>query len=126
MLARRTPLLPKRIDRNLARKPMRRAPRKRIPAAAQRYWDSLPSRCEGCGHWDQEGGNTVIHHILANAPGKQGRRDHMLVVRLCPLCHNMGPRSVHLLGSEAAYQAEWGVDLVAVAVRYRDAWEARQ
>lgn len=104
---------------------MKRTRKKPVPAAAKAYWDSLLRRCEGCGHWDHAGGNTVIHHILAEAPGKRTRRDHMLVVALCPMCHNMGPRSVHMLGSEAAYAASWGVDLVAIAVRNRDDWQAR-
>jgi hypothetical protein len=85
-----------------------------------RYWESLPDICVACGK-----PGTVPHHILAPAPGKRGRRDHMLVVRLDPHCHNIGTYSVHLLGSEAAFLRETGVDLVAIAVRNRDEWEAR-
>lgn len=121
-LSRKTPLTQ---TKPLRRGPMRRKPRPATPEPVKRYWDSLPSRCEGCGHWDHAGELVVVHHILADAPGKVGRRDHMLVVKLCPLCHNMGTNSVHLLGSEAAYAERRGVDLVAVAVRSRDAWVAR-
>lgn len=120
-LSRKTPL---KQRKPLSREPMRRKPRPAVPATVQRYWDSLPSRCEGCGHWDHARELVVIHHILAEAPGKIGRRDDTLVVKLCPLCHNMGTKSVHLLGSEAAFKRETGVDLVAIAVRNRDAWEA--
>lgn len=91
--------------------------RKYVPVAIGRYWNSLPDCCVACG-----APGTVPHHILANAPGKKGRRDDMLIARICPNCHNMGTVSVHLLGSEAAFERETGVDLVAIAVRNRDAW----
>lgn len=83
----------------------------------RRYWDSLPDRCWCCGT-----SGTVIHHILANAPGKQGRRDHLLISKLCPQCHNLGTFSVHLLGSEAEVMECRGVDLVGMAVAKRDEW----
>lgn len=94
----------------------------RLTAAEQRYWDSLTERCEACLTTQ----NLVTHHILANAPGKVGRRDNMLVARLCAHCHNMGTYSVHLLGNEAAFMRETGVDLVGIATRRRDAWLARE
>jgi hypothetical protein len=81
----------------------------------QRYHDWLRAkgRCQaGCA-----AAALVIHHLLASAPGKVSRRDHWFVVLICPRHHNMGTKSVHSLGSEAAFAREWGVDLVAVAVR---------
>lgn len=122
MLARRAPL---RSTKPLNRsKPMRKASRRAVSrgvkpdAEAKRYWDSLADICDGCGKY----GDTIVHHILADAPCKGGRRDHMLVVKLCPNCHNMDSLSVHLLGSEAAFQRVHGVDLVAIAVERRDDW----
>ncbi len=107
----------------LRRSPLKRKAKKAPSAAEKRYWDSLPDVCEAC--WElgvTRMNGLVVHHILASAPGKHGRRDNMLVCRLCPQCHNMGTISVHLLGSEAAFERETGVDLVAIAVRNRDAW----
>lgn len=124
----RKPLLTQ--TKPLRRGPMRRKPCRTQPTAAQkRYHGTLrrdgpegplrPCQC-GCGR----PGDT-IHHILASAPGKVGRRDHWLVVRLNSDCHNGRRTSVHLLGSEEAFLRETGVDLVAIAVRNRDAWEAK-
>jgi hypothetical protein len=101
---------------------MKRAKRKPVTAAVGRFWSSLPPYCQACWELGVTRSETVIHHIMADAPGKVGRRDHMLVVRLCPQCHNMGRVSVHLLGSEAAYERETGVDLVAIAMVNREAW----
>jgi hypothetical protein len=89
------------------------------PTAEQRqFWNSLPAYCQGC-----TGPGECVHHLLADVPGKVGRRDHFYVVRLCHACHNRGTNSVHLLGSEAAYQRVHGTDLVAACVanveRYR-------
>lgn len=105
MLARRAPM---------ARTQMRRTPKKRAPAAVQRYWNALPHGCAVCGD------DAVLHHLLAEAPGKASRRDHWFVVKLCPNHHNMGTHSVHGLGSEAAFERVTGVDLVALAVRNRE------
>lgn len=119
-LARKTPLRAKAWPKRPA-KPMRPKARKVVSrgvkpnAAEQRYWDTLGDLCMACGKH-----GTVVHHILANAPGKAGRRDHFLVVKVCPGCHNMGTNSVHLLGSESAFLAKTGVDLVAIAVANRD------
>lgn len=120
MLYRRAPLVQKApIKRG---KPMRNRGRNRVargidPNADQlEYWNTLPDVCEGCGSTQ----DIVVHHVLANAPGKQGRRDHWLIVKLCPRCHNMGTDSVHLLGSEAKFKLKTGVDLVAIAVSNRD------
>jgi len=76
------------------------------------YWNSLERRCVVCG-----AGDTVIHHILARLPQKVRQRDHRFVVVLCATgCHNFGPDSVHMLGSEAAFQEATGIDLVAIAI----------
>jgi hypothetical protein len=84
----------------------------------ERFWSRLPKLCQvpGC---HQE---AVTHHLMAQAPEKQGRRDHWFVVKLCPGHHNMGDVSVHGLGSEAAFKRETGVDVVGIAVYNRDAW----
>lgn len=74
--------------------------------------------CEGCG-----GRGHHIHHLLASAPGKTGRRDHWFVVLLCAGCHNGRSDSVHLLGSEARFLEVHGVDLVAVAVLRLTEWQ---
>lgn len=123
MLARRTPLQRKPMQ---ARKtPIRKTGKRQVArgikpdADALAYWATLGDLCEGCGAT-----GTVVHHILANAPCKAGRRDHMLVVKLCPGCHNMGTNSVHLLGSEAAFLRVRGVDLVTIAVNNRDEYLA--
>lgn len=119
MLARRTPL--NRTALKARTTPMRKAGKRQVArgvkpdADALAYWSTLGDVCEGCGTC-----GTVVHHILANAPGKAGRRDHMLVVKLCPGCHNMKDNSVHLLGSEAAFLRVRGVDLVTIAVNSRD------
>lgn len=115
MLQRRVPL--KRTGKLNA---VRKVPRtNRMKANArfpskheERYWQSLERRCVACGATQ----DTVIHHILARIPQKQRQRDHRFVVRLCATCHNMGTDSVHLLGSEEAFQHRHGVDLVAIAV----------
>lgn len=88
-------------------------------AEAQRFWDSLPNECQACGGIGQ-----VIHHIMADVPGKQSRRDHFFVVKLCAPCHNMGTYSVHLLGSEAKFQEVTGVDLVNKALLNLGWWSA--
>lgn len=105
----------------MKRSPMKRTRKKPVPAAAKEYWDSLPDTCVAL-----RSPGAVIHHIMADAPGKVGRRDHMLVVKLSPIVHNMGTRSVHMLGSEAAFDRVHGVDLVAIAVRNRDEWLEKQ
>ena len=61
----------------------------------------------------------VIHHLM-KCPGKRRRRDHRFVVPLAPELHNMGPNSVHMLGSEAKFFEVHGIDLAALAVRL---WE---
>jgi hypothetical protein len=86
-------------------------------AEAERFWDNLPNECQGCG-----GIGEVIHHILANVPGKVSRRDHFLVVKLCARCHNMGDNSVHRLGSEAKFLEVTGVDLVSRALINFENW----
>lgn len=64
------------------------------------------------------------HHVM-HAPGKEKRRDHRFVVPLCPV-HHQGDRkdgSVHGLGSEEAFKAHWGVDLVQWSIA---AWFYRE
>lgn len=122
-LKRKTPMARKVIDRARAR--LRKNAPKAVsrgvkPNARQRrYWDSLPLECVACGRETHR----TPHHILADAPGKGSRRDHMLVVRLDPGCHTDNGASVHKLGSEALFFDATGIDLVAIAVRNRDAWE---
>lgn len=110
---------PRRCEGRVQHKRMRPKASADPTAEQKRYWDSLPNRCEGCGATR----DIVVHHLLAPAPGKRGRRDHWFVVKLCALCHNMGTESVHLLGSEAKFLDRRGVDLVAVSIinleRYR-------
>ncbi len=55
------------------------------------------------------------------APGKVRRRDHRFIAPLCG-DHHQGDDGVHGLGSEAAFLARHGVDLVAWCVM---AWELR-
>lgn len=88
-------------------------------AEQQRYWKSLIPQCVVCGDCE-----VVPHHILASCPGKARRRDHWFVVMLCPLHHNMGTNSVHLLGSEALFLKVHGIDLVAIAARNLRRWRA--
>src|SRR3546814_16456686 len=71
-------------------------------------WSSLERRCVVCKSTQ----DTVLHHILARLPQKLRQRDHRFVAILCAAHHNMGDDSVHLLGSEAAFQHRHGVDLV--------------
>ncbi len=85
------------------------------PTAEQaRYHAWLRERgfCEACGI----GHRLVIHHILARAPGKVGRRDHWFVVLICAGDHNERADSVHGLGSEAAFAEKFRIDLVAISV----------
>jgi hypothetical protein len=48
------------------------------------------------------------HHLMV-APGKERRRDHRWVVPLHPSLHNQGAESVHMLGSEAKFEAHHGL-----------------
>lgn len=79
----------------------------------QAYWNALERRCNVCG----SAVDTVIHHILARLPQKIRQRDHRFVAVLCAQHHNMSDCSVHMLGSEAAFEEATGVDLVDIAVR---------
>ena len=115
----RSPLKPKR---DTPRRNEKRIQHKRVkpktteaPDWIKAIWDQIPDACEYCRR-----PGTVVHHILAAAPGKEGRRDHQLVVRLCPGHHNMGTISVHLLGSEEKFRAETGCDLIAAGIRNRE------
>lgn len=122
----RTPLIrkrpsPRRNEGRVAHARMK--PKASAPPTAeqQRYWNSLPASCVACG-----AATEVLHHILSPHPDKKSRRDHWFVVRLCPQCHNMGTRSVHLLGSEEAFRRATGVDLPRVASHNLDAWQSAQ
>lgn len=110
----------------MKRSPMKRTRKKPVPAEVRRYWDTLPDYCQACHKLGVYQPGEHIHHILADAPGKQSRRDHMLVVKLDHGCHNGNRTSVHGLGSEAAFEVLTGVDLVEIAVRNRDEWLAGQ
>ncbi len=118
----RTPLrakrsTPRRNEGRIAHQRMK--PKTVEPTAEQRRfheWLRAKGRCQAFGVCDRSD-CLVIHHLLADAPGKVGRRDHWFVVLICALHHNMGTMSVHGLGSEAAFQRATGVDLVAVAVQ---------
>lgn len=93
------------------------------PTPEQRaFHDSLrglPCQC-GCGRPGE-----AVHHLLSGAPGKVGRRDHDFVVILAHHCHNGGTKSVHGLGSEAAFKREHGADLVTVAVENLRHWRVK-
>lgn len=99
----------------MARKVMRKGrlnPRLAPTAAEQRHMDRV--RAMGCV---VTGTNEVhLHHVM-KCPGKTKRRDHRFVVGLAPELHNMGPQSVHELGSEARFLEVHGYDLAAIAVR---------
>lgn len=121
MLMRRVPLPKKRA---MPRRNGGRVQHGRIKANGRfpdghvkEYWNNLDRRCVVCG-----AGDTVIHHILARLPQKVRQRDHRYVAVLCARHHNMGDTSVHLLGSEAAFQEETGVDLVAIAIENWSNW----
>lgn len=77
-----------------------------------------PCQC-GCGRVGE-----ALHHLLARVPGKGPRRDHWFVVLLSHRCHTFGRDSVHMLGSEAAFEKMHGVDLAAIAVENLRAWRA--
>src|SRR3546814_18037600 len=120
MLQRRTPL--KRTGGLKAKRAGPRTgrmkPNARFPdAKVKAYWSSLERRCVVCKSTQ----DTVLHHILARLPQKLRQRDHRFVAILCAAHHNMGDDSVHLLGSEAAFQHRHGVALVQIAV---DNWGA--
>lgn len=117
------PPLRRKIGLGTSRKPVRarsgRSGSRTLTEAQKRFHAhlrGLPCQC-GCGRPGE-----CTHHILAPAPGKVGRRDHFFCVRLAHHCHNLGTKSVHLLGSEAAFAREHGIDLVAVAVENLRKW----
>lgn len=92
----------------------RMKPKAKAPATAveQRHLERVADGpCLSCGTRQ----NIVLHHIM-KCPGKVRRRDWRFVARLCSMCHNLGNKSVHLLGSEAAFKKEWGVDLAEWAI----------
>lgn len=51
-----------------------------------------------------------LHHVM-KARGKVRRRDHRFVAPLCRE-HHQGDKGVHGLGSEEAFKALYGIDLV--------------
>jgi hypothetical protein len=126
LLKQRKPLAKKRLvpRRNEGRvKQERMKPKHTEPNAEQkRYWDSLVPYCVNCGKPD-----AVIHHIMEDCAGKEYRRDHWFVVRLCAKCHNMDKASVHLNGKrESGFKAIHNCDLVWLANRNLTGWKARQ
>jgi hypothetical protein len=70
--------------------------------------------CIACGR------PAEVHHVM-HAPCKQKRRDHRFAVPLCA-AHHRGKTGVHGLGSEAAFLALWGIDLVGWCI---EAWGQR-
>lgn len=121
MLMRRVPLPRKRA---IPRRSEGRVDHGRVKARGRfpdkhvkEYWSSLERRCVVCG-----AGDTVIHHILARLPQKTRQRDHRYVAVLCASHHNMGDASVHMLGTEAAFQEATGIDLVSIAVDNWSNW----
>ena len=54
-----------------------------------------------------------LHHVL-RADGKETRRDPRFVVPVCP-DHHRGRYGIHGLGSEAAFDDMYGVDLAQQA-----------
>lgn len=85
---------------------------------AYHRWVRARGQCEGCGGI----GVCHVHHLLSDAPGKVGRRDHFFVLSLCSGCHTNNTHSVHGLGSEAAFLAMFRIDLVAIAVARLKGW----
>jgi hypothetical protein len=69
------------------------------------------------------GKSPVVAHHLMKAPGKRCRRDHRWVVPLAPELHNMGPHSVHALGSEAAFEMWHRLIQGALIETARRLWE---
>lgn len=63
----------------------------------------------------------IAHHVM-HMPGKRKRRDDRFVVPLCNDVHHLSEVGVHGLGSEEAFLARWGVDLVEWAT---EAWHFR-
>lgn len=70
---------------------------------------ALPCLVPGCT------ASSVFHHIM-HMLGKIRRRDHRYGANLCPIHHNLGNDSVHLLGGEEAFKLRHGIDLVRYAV----------
>lgn len=123
-LKRKTPLRAKRPTprRDEGRVAHQRTKRKATSKTAEeaRFLELVASLgCLICGK------PASVHHIM-HAPGKQRRRDHRFVAPLCRE-HHQGDSGVHGLGSESAFLALWGVDLVGWAMTawtYRDAPDA--
>lgn len=61
-----------------------------------------------------------VHHVM-KAPGKVRRRDHRFIAPLCA-DHHQGNEGVHGLGSEKAFLARWGIDLMTWCLW---AWDKR-
>lgn len=81
-------------------------------AAEQVYFDRLVRLgCLVCG------GAASIHHVM-KAAGKVRRRDHRFVTPLC-WAHHQGDLGVHGLGSEAAFERMYDIDLAA---RAKELW----
>lgn len=100
-----------------------RAKTRHKPVDAQRHHDRVAALgCLVCR------GKATVHHVTgyADRPGRFSR-DHWLVVPLCPWHHQIqfGPRqSVEALGHQGFFQ-EWGIDLLAEAMRLADETQRR-
>jgi hypothetical protein len=110
----------------LRRTPLRAKPKHR-PVAVQRHHDFVAQHgCLVCR------ADATIHHVTgyADRPGRFSR-DHWLVVPLCPIHHqkvfdplHSAPQSVEALGHQGFFQ-EWGIDLLAEALRLADETKRR-
>lgn len=93
-----------RARRKISGPRMKRPQADKPNAAEQRHMDRLAQMpCLVTGRKP-----VVLHHVM-KAPGKRCRRDHRFVVPLVPEMHNMGPDSVHELGSEALFERKHGL-----------------
>lgn len=124
---RRSPLKAKRETprRNAGRvthERMKRKPRDEPNREERQYhaWLRAKGACEACGRRT----GLVIHHVLSSIPPKAVKRDHWFVVLICSGCHNGDTNSVHLLGSEALFEDETGVDLVAISMQRLEEYRA--
>jgi len=88
-------------------------PKAKAPPTAEerRHKDTVACMaCIGCGAFGVE-----LHHAM-KVIGKVRRRDDRFIVPLCPTCHR-GPKGVHGLGSEEAFEKLTGVNISAEAVK---------
>ena len=102
----------------LERRAPLRSKRRYKPVAVQKHHDRVAALgCLVCG------GHATLHHVTgyADRPGRFSR-DEWKVVPLCAFHHLIqhGPKqSVEALGHQGFFQ-EWGIDLLAEAMRLAD------